>query len=80
MCIKLPHVLDTFCSSKPFYKASIDHKCFDSWLQKKTKAHPQFLYWATALELQLLVLEYVRSIREGNFSLYIQMLGKLIWA
>lgn len=51
---------------------------FVSWAKEQRQQHPQFQYWATVLELELLVLELVRSIREGKFLLYIQVLGKLM--
>ena len=38
----------------------------------------QFLLWPTALELELLVLEFVRSVREGNFPLHVLILGNLV--
>ena len=64
------------------YKASIDDNIepddLSTWVRKQCEAHPQFLFWSTALELELLTLEFVRSIREGNFSLYVQILGKLV--
>ena len=63
------------------YKASIvdnsEPDDFTTWVQKQCEAHPQFLFWSTALELELLVLEFVRSTRKGNFPLYIQIVGKL---
>ena len=65
------------------YKASIGDNHWEpddlsTWVRKQCEAHPQFLFWSTALELELLALEFVRSIREGNFSLYVQILGKLV--
>ena len=64
------------------YKASIDDDIepddLSTWVRKQCEAHPQFLFWSTALELELLALEFVRSIRERNFSLYVQILGKLV--
>ena len=64
------------------YKASIDDKIepddLSTWVRKQCEAHPQFLFWPTALELEVLALEFVRSLREGNLSLYVQMLGKLV--
>ena len=48
------------------------------WVRKQCEAHPQFLFWSTALELELLALEFVRSIRKGNFSLFVQILGKFV--
>lgn len=41
-------------------------KGFEEWVQARKIAHPQFMYWSLALELELLVLEFVRSIREGK--------------
>ena len=64
------------------YKVSIDDDIepddLSTWVRKQCETHPQFLFWSTALELELLALEFVRSIREGNFSLYVQILGKLV--
>ena len=51
---------------------------FATWARKKCEAHPQFHFWSTALELELLVLELVRATRIGNFSLYVQVLSKLV--
>ena len=56
-------------SQKPSF-----HEC----KQQKMEEHPQFHFWIQVLELELDVLQYVPSIREGNFELYIQMLGKLV--
>lgn len=64
------------------YQASLventEPEDFTSWSQKGCEARPQFNFWSTALELELLVLEFVRSTREGNFPLYLQVLGKLV--
>ena len=51
---------------------------FDRWREEKEKQYPQFLYWATVLKLELLLLEYVKSIREGNFQLYLEVLAQII--
>ena len=37
----------------------------------------QFRFWLTTLELELLLLTFVRSLREGNFHLYIEALHKM---
>ena len=64
------------------YKASIDDNIepddLSTWVRKQCEALLQFLFWSTALELELLTQEFVRSIREGNFSLYVQILEKLV--
>lgn len=51
---------------------------FQQWIDKQTSLHPQFKFWDIALHLELLVMQYIRSIREGNFSLYVQLVGQLL--
>ena len=36
--------------------------------------HPQFLYWDSVIEMEVLVCQFVKSVRLGNFDLYIQSL------
>ena len=42
---------------------------FDDWCMKRVEASPQFQYWFIVMQLELLVLVYVRYLRESNFSL-----------
>ena len=51
---------------------------FDKWFEKKCREQPQFKYWATALDLELMVLQFIRSIRERDFQMYIQTLLKIV--
>ena len=51
---------------------------FEDFKKLKINKEPQFRFWMQVLELELDVFQYLRSIREGNFDLYIQMLGKLV--
>lgn len=44
--------------------------------EEKEKFH-SFQYWATVLELELSVLVYVRSLRQGSFEMYIDALTEL---
>ena len=44
----------------------------------KRKRQPQYRYWATVLELELLVLEYVRSVRQGSLTMYVDALTELV--
>jgi len=44
---------------------------FDDWCQQQAKTCPQFDYWATVLQLELAVLVYVRSLRQGSFQMYL---------
>jgi hypothetical protein len=51
---------------------------FNEWSKEKLVTHPQFKYWSTALELELMLMHFVRSLREGDFSLYVQSLGQIV--
>ena len=50
---------------------------FNDWCKQKKTSSTQFLYWDTVLDLELLMLSFVRSIREQNFALYIESIQKL---
>ena len=43
------------------------------WLSQKSKDSTSFLYWKCLIDLQVLILLYVRSIREGNFKLHVEV-------
>jgi hypothetical protein len=40
--------------------------------------HPQFCHWNKVLQLELLLLEFLRSQHEANFLLYVETLSKII--
>jgi len=50
---------------------------FGQWRDDMEKSSVQFLYWSSVLELELLVLSFVRSLRTSNFNLYVDYLQKL---
>jgi len=50
---------------------------FDDWCQQRAKTCPQFDYWATVLQVELTVLVYVRSLRQGSFQMYLDALTEL---
>jgi hypothetical protein len=50
---------------------------FDDWCTQRKTESPQFLFWFTCLELELLVFSFVRSLRTGNFDLYLSTITKL---
>ena len=50
---------------------------FDELRQLKEDGNPQLKFWSLTLEIQLSVLVFVRSLREGYFHLYIQVLQKI---
>ena len=51
---------------------------FDAWCALQKEKSPQFLFWTTCLDLQLLVFSFVRAIRTANFKLYVSALNKLV--
>ena len=51
---------------------------FESWCDKMSTDKPHFHFWYLTLLLQLDILTFIRSVREGNFSLYLFSLAKLI--
>ncbi|KAG7177316.1 hypothetical protein Hamer_G000627, partial [Homarus americanus] len=50
---------------------------FGVWCQQRAECCPQFQYWATTLNLELSIIMFVRSLRESNFSLYMDALAEL---
>ena len=44
-----------------------DALCLEEWCDMQTKSSPQFQFWFIILQLELLVMLFVRSIREANF-------------
>ncbi|KAL8558995.1 hypothetical protein ACOMHN_039751 [Nucella lapillus] len=44
---------------------------FDMWNQR-SQTLPQFKFWSTIIELELLTSRFVRSLRDGDFALYVQ--------
>ena len=58
-----------------FYKTTLGCVCkwkWFVWLTQKSKYNTSFLYWKCVIDLQIKVLLYVRSIREGNFKLHVE--------
>ena len=53
-------------------------KYFEDWCELRKQESPQFQYWSTVLSTELVVLLFVRSLRESNFTLYRQALCQLI--
>lgn len=51
---------------------------FEDCSADRTKVFPQFQFWFTILQLELVIMLYVRAIRESDFLLHIDALTKLI--
>ena len=51
---------------------------FESWCAWQVSATPQFQYWYTALQLELLLLVFLKSLRVADFHLYVNGLSKML--
>ena len=69
------YFLSNFVSQS--YGNKIDLLPYD-WLTQKSKDSTVFVYWKCVIDLQIKVLLYVYSIREGNFKLHVEVLYKLL--
>ena len=50
---------------------------FDDWCAQQKENVPQFYFWHKTLELELLVLAYIRSLRTRNSPMYVESLTGL---
>ena len=50
---------------------------FMTWCLNKANTCPQFQYWSITLKLELLLLNFVRAIRQSDFDLYVESLIEL---
>ena len=50
---------------------------FELWSMNRSGNTPMFKYWSQIIELELLICRFVRSLREGDFDLYVQVLDEL---
>lgn len=55
-----------------------ESKSFLEWRAEKCREIPQFQFWDIVIELELLVLSFVRANRTGNFNLYVRSLSSLV--
>ena len=61
------------------YAENPEHRLsFEQWKPERANRHPQFGYWALVLEFELSILQLVRSVRTGDFRLYMQCLPQLL--
>ena len=49
-----------------------------NWLTQKSKESTSCMYWKNVIDVQILILVYIRSIREGNFKLHVEVLYRLL--
>ena len=51
---------------------------FEDWCHRRAKDTPHFQYWATVLELEMLVLVYMRSLQHASLAMYLAALTELV--
>ena len=51
---------------------------FDDWCTQPVSAMPQFQYWKVTLQLQILLLVFLKSLRQANFTLYMDALQEML--
>jgi hypothetical protein len=55
-----------------------EHVALERWCVLQSQQCPQFDYWLKTLSLEIVLLLYIRAIREGDFQLYIESLTKIV--
>ena len=50
----------------------------EEWKDEMTKKSPQFQYWSSVLNLELICLRLVGAFREGDFPMYINVLREIL--
>ncbi|XP_063958715.1 uncharacterized protein LOC135154778 [Lytechinus pictus] len=58
--------------------ASENIQSFDAWKLKMATDYPQFCYWNKVLQLECLLLAFLRSQREANYMMYVEALKAII--
>jgi hypothetical protein len=51
---------------------------FDEWCTSKVSTVPQFQFWHTALQLELLLLVFLKSLRRADFGMYVDAVWKML--
>ena len=65
-------LMSYICSSSlPKLNVMGSPESFVMW-DEHSQSVPQFKFWSTVIDLELLMARFVRSLREGNFRLYVQ--------
>jgi len=70
--ILLHQAYDEYC------QAESEPSSYEDWCTRQKEKCPQFKYWHTVMEMQLLLLIFVRSLREGNFQMYLASLSAIV--
>ena len=50
---------------------------FENWCNEQASKSPNFKYWSTLLDMELIYCRFLRAIREGRFLLYREVLNEM---
>jgi len=57
--------------------SNVDVLSLDEWCEARAQQCVHFKYWFTTFSLEIILLLYIRAIREGNFKLYLESLSNI---
>ena len=62
------------------YKQEVDDGSVDfvEWCNNQRATNTQFQYWNTVIDLEALLCQFIKSIRTGNFKLYVNALQRIV--
>jgi len=66
-------LLDAYEEQEPDHILTVDE-----WIENHKEKSPTFYFWLLVLNLEVLVLTFVRSQREGNYDLYERCLSEML--
>ena len=65
---------DNYCSALQGPPESLER-----WIQSFIPNNPMFMFWSIIMDLELLICRFIRSLREGDFPLYVQVCDELCY-
>ncbi|KAE8737192.1 hypothetical protein FOCC_FOCC017347, partial [Frankliniella occidentalis] len=60
------------------YEVTAENQTLEEWVHDCSVQYPTFTFWLTFLELILLLLQFVKSLRCSAFRLYVDTLGEML--
>ena len=75
--VQLSVVLKYTCLKKA-HRASNSVLPLFSWAEERSSSSPMFKYWMLIMKFQIKYLVFIRSMREGNFKLFVKILISLV--
>ncbi len=72
------HTLLQKAYSEYINAAEMEVLTLEKWCEIRSQESVQFSYWHKTLTLEITLLLFIRSLREGNFQLYVESLAKIV--